>query len=186
MNGWELPRAIPIAGISQPIHADYRDILDILTQLNDPENAGFIGQYVALALFYEEFDSIPADAYLEAWERLCWFINGGEEESAGPAIKRVDWEQDRNLIVADINKVAGTEVRSLPFCHWWTFLAWFRAIGEGQLSAVVGIREKLRKGKALDEWERDCFRENRERIEFKTHTTSEEEETIALWFGKEG
>ena len=186
MNGWELPTTVSVKETSYRIHADYRDILGVLEQLNDPETAGAIGIYVALNLFYEDFQKLSPADYREAWEKLCWFINGGEEESAGPAIKRVDWEQDRNLIVADINKVAGTEVRSLPFCHWWTFLAWFCAIGEGQLSAVVSIREKLRKGKALDEWERDCFRENRERIEFKTRTTSEEEETIALWFGKEG
>ena len=51
------------------------------------------------------------------------------------------------MIIADINKVAGTEVRSLSFLHWWTFLSFFHAIGEGQLSTLISIREKLRTGK---------------------------------------
>lgn len=186
MTGWDLPTTVSVKETSYRIHADYRDILGVLEQLNDPENAGAIGIYVALNLFYEDFQKLSPADYREAWEKLCWFINGGEKESRGPAIKRIDWEQDRNLIVADVNRVAGVEVRGLRFCHWWTFLAWFRAVGEGQLSTVVGIREKHRKGKALDQWERDFYRENREKVDFKIRMTSEEEETLDLWLGKEG
>ncbi len=186
MTGWDLPGAVSVGGVLRPIHGDYRDVLDILARLNDPENAGFLGPYIALALFYEDFEGLAPADYPEAWQRLCWFVNGGEEESRGPVIKRIDWEQDRNLIVADVNRVAGVEVRGLRFCHWWTFLAWFRAVGEGQLSAVVGIREKRRRGKALDPWERDFYRENPEKVDFKVRMTSEEEETLNRWLGKEG
>ena len=86
--------------------------------------------------------------------------------------------------MADINRVAGCEVRALPFLHWWTFLAYFRGIGEGQLSAVVGIREKRRKGKKLDEWERDFYRENRDMVDFKMRYTSEDDEILNEWLGK--
>jgi hypothetical protein len=71
------------------------------------------------------------------------------------------------MIVADINKVAGKEIRALPFVHWWTFLSWFHAIGEGQLSTVVSIREKLRKGKKLEDWEKDYYREHKQVIDLK-------------------
>ena len=69
------------------------------------------------------------------------------------------------MIVADVNKVAGQEIRALPFLHWWSFMAWFHAIGEGQLSTVVAIRDKLRRGKPLEKWETDFYRENKERVD---------------------
>ena len=65
-------------------------------------------------------------------------------------------------------------MRALPFCHWWTFLAWFNGIGEGQLSTVVSIREKKRKGKKLSDWEREFYQENREKVDFKLKYSAEE------------
>ena len=78
------------------------------------------------------------------------------------------------LIVADVNKVAGQEIRALPFLHWWTFLGYFHAIGEGQLSAVVTIRDKLSRGKKLEEWEKDYYRENRKTVELQRRLSREE------------
>jgi len=66
--------------------------------------------------------------------------------------------------VADVNRVAGCEIRRLDFLHWWTFLAWFHSIGEGQLSTLVRIRRKLRQGKKLDEEEAAFYRENPEAV----------------------
>ena len=58
--------------------------------------------------------------------------------------------------------------------HWWTFLSWFNAIGEGQLSTVVSIREKLQKGKKLDKWERDFYRENKQLVDMKKRYSTQE------------
>ena len=60
-------------------------------------------------------------------------------------------------IVADVNRVAGREIRELEFVHWWTFLSWFHAIGEGQLSALVALRTKLARGEKLTEAERAYY-----------------------------
>ena len=78
------------------------------------------------------------------------------------------------MIVADINKAAGQEIRALPFLHWWSFLSWFHAIGEGQLSTVVAIRDKLAKGKKLEDWEKRFYRENRETVDLKKRYTRQE------------
>lgn len=175
MSGWTLPESAWIGGRRYPIHADYRDILDIMERLNDRELDEQTRAYVALALFYEEFETMPREDYREAVRWLFRFINGGEEEpEAGPRPKTIDWEQDRNMIVSDINRVAGCEVRSLPFCHWWTFLSWFNAIGEGQLSTVVSIREKRRRGKKLSEWEKEFYQEHRDRVDFRKKYSKEE------------
>ena len=175
MSGWELPVSAEIGGADYPINADYRDILYIIGKLNAPDPDEQTRLYVALALFYEGFEMMPETDYGEAARWLMHFINGGEEEhdtSSRP--KTIDWEQDRGMIVADVNRVAGCEVRVLPFCHWWTFLAWFMGIGEGQLSTVVSIREKRRKGRKLSDWEREFYQENRDKVELKRRYTAEE------------
>ena len=175
MTGWELPEALEVNGREYAVNADYRDILNIISRLNDAEEDEETRAYVALALFYEDFERMPESDYPEAVKTLFWFINGGEEEvGSRPHPKTIDWEQDRSLIIADINKTAGCEVRALPFCHWWTFLAWFNGIGEGQLSTVVSIREKKRKGKKLSDWEREFYQENREKVDFKQKYSAEE------------
>ena len=172
MTGWDLPEVAVVGGKKYEINADYRDILDIIARLDDQEEDEQTRVYVALALFYEDFGEMPERDYQEALRWMFGFISCGE--SAGPKHKTIDWNQDRGMIVADINKVAGCEVRALPFCHWWTFLAWFNGIGDGQLSTVVSIREKRRKGKKLSDWEREFYQENKDKVDFKRKYSAEE------------
>lgn len=180
MTGWDLPTALTVGGREYRINADYRDVLEVIAYLQDPDV--LTGRYVALSLFYEEFETMPRADYPQAMEELARFIDLGEEPDSGPPQpKTIDWEQDRTIIVSEINKVAGVEVRALPFLHWWTFLGYFGAIGEGQLSTIVAIREKLRKGKKLESWEREYYQRNRSRIDFKRRYTAEEEQTLNVW-----
>ncbi|MDY4880321.1 MAG: hypothetical protein SO137_08010, partial [Gemmiger sp.] len=79
------------------------------------------------------------------------------------------------VIVADVNRVAGQEVRALPFLHWWTFVAYFNAIGEGQLSTLLRVRNKLRRGRRLDPWEMDYYRENRALVDGREPPTAQEQ-----------
>ena len=175
MNGWELPECAEIGGVRYRINADYRDVLDIISRLAEGEYDEQTRLYVALSLFDEEFERMDEGCYEEAAQWMFRFMNGGEEETdTRPHPKAIDWEQDRAMIVADVNRVAGCEVRSLPFCHWWTFLAWFMGIGEGQLSTVVSIREKRRKGKKLSDWEREFYQENRGKVEFRRKYSAKE------------
>lgn len=179
MTGWELPLETVIGGSAYAIHADYRDVLEIIARLDDPDEAEYTRVVVSLALFYDGFEKMPESDYEEAARYLMRFINCGEEVSGGVRAKTIDWEQDRQMIIADVNKAAHTEVRALPFLHWWTFMAYFGAIGEGQLSTVVAIREKRRKGQKLEKWEREFYQENRERVDFRKRYTKEEAEEKA-------
>ncbi len=175
MSPWELPTTAVIGGREYSLNADFRDILDILHHLEDPDEPEFIRWQIALALFYEEHDKMPAKDQQEAMEYLALFLTGGQtEEQHGPAQKLIDWDQDAQVIVADVNKVAGCEIRALPFLHWWSFLAFFQGIGEGQLSTRVSIRDKLRRGKPLEKWERDFYRQNKKQVDLKRRYSSEE------------
>ena len=171
MNIWGLPDSARIGGVTYPIHADFRDILEIFRYLDDPDQPEFVRWQIALALFYE--GPVPAEHTKEAIEYFVSFIACGDADGR-PGPKLLDWEQDAQVIIADINKVAGTEVRALPFLHWWTFLSFFHAIGEGQLSTLISIREKLRKGKKLEKWEQEYYRKNKSKVDLKKRYTLED------------
>ena len=161
MSPWNLPTSARIGGREYPINADYRDILEIFSYLDDPDRPEYIRWQIAVALFYE--GDIPAEHFAEAVEYLSFFVACGEKEGK-PGPKLLDWTQDAQTIVADVNKAAGMEIRAVAFLHWWTFMAYFNAIGEGQLSTLVSIRDKLRRGKKLEGWEKDYFRQNKDRV----------------------
>lgn len=178
MTGWELPVRTTIGGKVYGLHADYRDVLEIIGCLEDPNLPEYLRWRIALALFYEE--RIPEAHRQEAMDYLCRFLNCGETASGGGP-KLLDWQQDAGLIVADVNKVAGREIRAMQFLHWWSFMAWFHAIGEGQLSTVVTIRDKLRRGKKLEDWEKTFYRENRQKVDLvKRYSRQELEEQQRL------
>lgn len=173
MTGWGLPKSAVIGGKQYPTNTDFRDILEIIGVLNDPDMPEILRWKIAIGLFFD--GEIPLSIQQEAMEYLADFISYGER-SDKPSPKLIDWEQDAQIIVSDINKVAGTEVRALPYLHWWTFLSYFYAIGEGQLSSIVSIRSKMRKGKKLEKWEREFYREHKGKIDFRQKETAKDRE----------
>ena len=176
---WQLPVTASIGGREYPIHADFRDILEIFSYLQDPELPEALRWQIAMALFYE------GEISPEDWEEGCRifveFIDGVSkncrktvEKPSNPGPKLIDWQQDAPVIVAEINRVAGQEIRALPFVHWWTFLAWFHAIGEGQLSTLVSVRDKLARGKKLEGWEQEYYRRNKRQVDLPKQYSKEE------------
>ena len=181
MTSWGLPTSARIGEHDYPVNTDFRDILEIIEILNDKEQNERIKVLVALSLFYDDFDQMAQEDYQTAAEWMMEFIACGEQDDGRPQPKLIDWEQDRMIIASEINKVAGTEVRALEYLHWWTFIAFFNAIGEGQLSFIVGIREKLRKGQKLEKHEREFYNKNRARVDFKQKYTQAEEAILDKW-----
>lgn len=169
MNAWRLPMSADIGGVTYPINADFRDILEIISILNDEDRPNYIRWQIAIGLFYD--GDIPIDYQQEAMEYLSKFISY-ESEDKKQAPKLIDWDQDAQIIVGDVNKVAGKEIRAVPFLHWWTFLSYFYSVGEGQLSTIVSIRSKKKKGKKLEKWEETYYRENKDKIDFKRKKTA--------------
>lgn len=175
MQGWTLPITVTVGGKPYAVHTDYRDILDIIDHLQNTDDNEQERWYIAMALFYENWRDIPAQNRQEAAERMAEFIACGKTQGKPGAKREIDWQQDAELIVGGVNKVAGCEVRALPYLHWWTFIAYFMNIGSGPLATVVGIRHKLAKGQKLEKWEQQFYRENKEIVDLRPQLTKEEE-----------
>ena len=172
MNPWTLPTALPVAGQDRPVQTDFRDVLDILAWLDGPDDTLRPDErwYVALALFYRDFDALPPAAWPEAARALAGCLAGPQAE--GPRL--IDWQRDAGLIVAGVNRAAGCEVRALPYLHWWSFLGWFAAMEPGALGTVVAIRDKLHRGRRLEGWELEYYRAHRDQIDLRPAPTAAE------------
>ena len=153
---WSLPTALTVGGQEIPVRADFRQVLEVLHCLEDELLPLFARWRKALRLFYRA--PILPEHRQEAMEQLCGFVSCYQKNKPGP--KLMSWSQDAQLIAAQVNQVAGREVRQEQFLHWWTFLGYFHAIGPGPFAQVVAIREKLRTGKALDGEEQRFYNAN--------------------------
>ena len=143
-GAWGLPMQAELGGVRYAIRSDYRDVLELLRWLNgqaDPALDQSERWYVAMRLFYPEFAALPQPLWPDATQFLTEFLAAGRREQPRPGPALMDWQQDAPLIAAGISKAAGQDVRTLPYLHWWSFLAWFDAIGEGSFATVVAIRD---------------------------------------------
>ena len=180
---WEnpLPTSVELGGVEYEIRTDYRDILTIFAILNDADLDESDKALGLLAVFYPDLGQLPETLYKDALERCFWFINGGDETQGHRAPKLMDWEQDFRHIIAPINRVMGTEVRSVSYMHWWSFLAAYYEIGDCLFAQIVRIRDQLARGKPLDKEDRRWYREHRSLVDFKTRYTDAEQETLRAW-----
>lgn len=173
---WELPQAATFAGKNYPHKSDFRDILKLLALLGDESKPEFLRWHTGLYFFFEE--DVPEEATREAMEYMSGFLSAGERCAPGPRL--YDWEADAQLIAGEVNAVAGREVRAMAYLHWWTFLGYFRSIGEGQFSLVVGIRDKLRKGKKLEPHEQEFYRQHRSQVRLRNPDSPEKQRLEGL------
>lgn len=169
-----LPKEIDVNGVYYPINSDYRSILFILSMYNDTDFRQEMKAETALGMFYLS-DNIPYDDLLEAYEKMLWFVDGGEEQKDNTHnVKLMDWEQDEKIIFSAINKVTRCEIREKEYMHWWTFLGYMREIEEGTFTTIVSIRAKRSKGKKLDKTEQEFYNNNKNAIVLKMKKTKEE------------
>lgn len=167
---YTLPASAVLGGKTYPHRTAWQDMLKLLQLLGDAERPAFLRWYTALAYFFLE--PVPQTLTGEAAEYLSRFLTCGQEAAPGP--KLFDWEQDAAAIIADINASAGREIRSEQ-AHWWTFLSWFHGIREGQLSNLITIRDKLRRGKKLEAYEQEFYCTHRQQVILRRPGTPEEE-----------
>lgn len=167
-----LATSVNIAGKDCEFYADFRDIIDVLSALDDPNLTKPEKLIVALNLFYKTDDCM--DDTNAAINEMFSFIAMDEDPEDSNKSSRpqsitplYDWEQDFNIIVAPVNRILGYDVRSKDFVHWWTFLSAFMEIGECTFNTYVGIRNKLNCGRKLEKYEEKILKEHREEIILK-------------------
>nr|DAH40228.1 MAG TPA: hypothetical protein [Bacteriophage sp.] len=174
MIGYELPKTINIEGVDYDIRTDFRAILDILIFCDDPDLEPYERQEVMYEILYIDYEKIPVHCYQEACQKALEFIDGGLDDKKKQQKKVLDWKQDAALIMPAVNKIAGKELRTESYIHWWTFLGYFMEIEDGLFSQVLSIRQRKAKHKKLEKWERDFERENADLV--RIHTTQSEEQ----------
>ena len=195
MYAWKLPTSLHVGVTNYKIRTDYRVILDILAAMNDPDilDPGMTEDekqaekvLTMLQILYIDFDRMPPSDWKEASEKACEFIDCGIRDDGTPKPRLMDWEQDAPIIVPAVNKVCNFDVRSVKYMHWWTFFGYYMEIGECMLSTVVSIRDKKRRGKKLEKWEQEFYRNNKHIVDLrakKAERSEEEKEELRKLFG---
>ena len=158
------------------IRTDFRVILEIFVMLGDPELSDADKTEALLRMFYEER---PADASA-AVQAFRNFVDPSPSSGGGPSL--VNWSRDFPLLVGPVNHVLGTECRSMPYLHWYTFLAAYMEIPPDSVFAqTLRIREKLARGKKLEKWERDFLKRNPSLVNPPSVLSSVEKDILSKW-----
>ena len=173
-----LPKQLEIDGTMCDIRTDYRNCLLILEAFNDPDNTINDAYEIMLKVLYKQ---IP-DNVDEAIEKGIWFLNCGDKYKESPKTEKpvFDWQKDEQMIFAALNNVAGHEIRSVSYMHYWTFIGLFQGVGEGFFNTVLSIRQKLNKGKKLDKSEEEFFKQHEDIVKLKTKRSKEEQARIDI------
>lgn len=186
---YELPITI---NINEEVYAirnngDYRMVLDCFSALNDVELSKTERILTSIIIFYPDFNEVEEILSLSEEEintlvdKMFLFFNCGETNpGAKTEYKLIDWDNDAQLITSGINNVAGKEIRSVEYCHWWTFMGYYLAIGESPLSTVVGIRSKIAKSKKLEKYEQEFRRDNPQYFNWDRRTLQQKEDDALL------
>lgn len=177
---WSLPEFVEIKGEKHAIRnkCDYRVVLDTISALTDEELEMQFRVECALFIFYEDVSKIKD--FETATNEMLKIINLGEETSKEEnKPKLMDWEHDFKNIAPPVSRILGYDVRTPDrYTHWYSFLGGYMEIGECTFSNVVSIRSKRVKGKKLEGWEQEFYKDNKKMIDLPHNLTEEEQEWL--------
>lgn len=185
---WSYPKEVNIGCRSYKIRAecDYRIVLDCISALNDPDLSDDLKVGASMFIFYdEEIDANHADGASKAMFDIISGIWGVERDiarSGGTAHRRImDWEYDFGLIAPPVSRVLGYDIRDPEkYTHWFSFLSAYSEIGECTFSTVVSIRSKKIRGKPLDKFDLEFYRQNRDIVDLPVRLSIEEKEFFGI------
>ena len=173
---FELEETVTIDGSPYRIRTDFRVILEIFIMLNDPDLTDGDKTEALLQMFYIDR---PKDTKA-AVKAFADFVEPRKHAGKKPGL--VDWESDFDLIVAPVNRILGTECRTLPYLHWRSFLSAYMEIGSDSLfSRIISLREKLKTGKKLEKWERSWYRKNKDLVDLPMKFSDNEKALLEEW-----
>lgn len=180
---YDLPVCVEIDGGMYKIreNCDYRIVLQCINALNDEDLPEDQRVQCAIVIFYEDYDKIK-DLQTAADEmfRIISYNAPADSDSQRPQL--MDWDKDFPQIAPPVSRILGYDVR-MPgkYTHWWTFLGGYMEIGECTFATIVSIRAKKLKGKKLERWEEEFYREHYDQVHLPQKFTKEEQEFLALF-----
>lgn len=182
-----LPTIITINNNEYPINqgGEHRVILDVIRALNDNELNDNEKAIVALSIFYNF--NFPTDEFInEAIDQMMLFISRGRKNKNNDKKPIMDWNKDYDMIADSLIPILNYDIRdSERHTHWWTLIGAYNQIGEGTFHTVVSIRSKRQKGKKLEKWEQEFYRENREVIDAVSDMSDEEKKKMQNYLDEE-
>lgn len=184
MSVYDLPTSLTIGEVDYRIRYNWRAVLDALAACADPELDDRDKAECLIKIMFPDWVAIPTDKLEEACQKVSDFIDCGQKDDGKTKPKMIDWEQDAQIIIPEVNKIAGKEVRLEPDIHWWTFFGWFMGIGDGLLASVLHIRQKKVKHKKLEKWEQEFYNANKDLIDLRVPETEEirkEKDDLLKW-----
>lgn len=184
MGAYDLPTSLEIGEVSFPIRYGWRAVMDIFAAYADPELDDEMKTETMLQIFYPDWDKIRPEFLTEAIEKACAFLDCGMKPDKKNMPRTMDWEQDAAIIIPAVNSVAGREIRLDPDIHWWTVFGWYMSISDSLFSSVINIRQKKAKGKKLEKYEEEFYRENQKIIDLRKPESEEvrqEKENLLKW-----
>ena len=179
---WSLPIAVDIDGKEYAIRnkCDYRVVLDVIAVLKDNELNQEEKIKCSLFIFYEDITGL--EDVETAVNEMLKIINVGEEEENNnepPKPQLMDWEHDFTQLAPPISRTLGYSVRDANhYTHWYDFIGAYMEIGECTFSNIITIRSKKQKGKPLEKWEQEFYRENKKLVDLPQNLTDEEKEWL--------
>ena len=180
----QLPTSLEVGGKDWEIRSDFRNILCVFEALEDDGLTDSEKLYVTLLRIYVNFEGMPQSLYKEAYEQASKFMECHERGKDKSKHRLINWQKDEHMIFPAINAVAGCEVRSIQYMHWWTFLGYFENIDNESLwSFVISIRQKRANGKKLEKHEQEFFSKNQDlcAIEWKAPTEKVQDQLSAIF-----
>ena len=178
---WNLPISVEIDGTEYPIRnkCDYRVVLDVIKALNDEDLDMQYRIHCALFIFYEDLTGLK-DIQAAIMEMIK-IINLGkettEDEQSKPQL--MDWEHDFTQIAPPVSRVLGYSVRDAKnYTHWYDFVGAYMEIGECTFSNIISIRSKKQKGKKLETWEQEFYKENKKMVDLPMNLSEEEQDWL--------
>lgn len=147
----QLPTSVEIDGQEHAINSDFRDCLRVIMAFEDPELAQIEKQIILLNNLY----LISPDDPEKALSVGLKFLDGGkekfedEEPSSSPRV--FSFSKDADLIFAAFQQTHGIDLSAVEYMHWWKFLALFLDLGDTTFCNLVGLRKRIKTGKATAE-----------------------------------
>ena len=186
---WSLPISVEIGGTKYPIRnkCDFRVVLDVISSLSDEELE--MEQRVECALFQfygnDELDTVEKvltslnDIQIAIVEMMKIINLGKEETDEEYKPKLMDREHDFTQLSPPISRTLGYSVRDAKnYTHWYDFIGAYMEIGDCTFANIISIRNKRIKGKKLEDWEQEFYRENKKIIDLPHKLTDEEQEWL--------